>query len=257
MADEIRIVVADDHVLAREGMRRLLGARDGMTVVAEAVDGVETLDVVERLHPDVLVLDVRMPRINGIEVTRHLRENSSRTRILVVSAYHMDAYVLPLLEAGADGYMTKTSPPDQLTDAVERVHRGECVLHSDVAQRMAGLWARRRMMEDEPGKKLTGRQLHVLQLAARGWRNKAIAVELDIGVRTVQGHLSNVYCRLNVSSRMQAVLHTLPAGPAEVGRNGQIGRQIRPPAGRGVLPLAVSGARERSDETQPPILPRN
>ena len=209
MTGEIRIVVADDHVLAREGMRFLFGKSEGMTVVAEAVDGVETLAVVERLDPDVLILDVRMPRVNGIEVTRRLRSRPTRTRILVVSAYNLDEYVLAVTEAGADGYMMKTASPDQLLDAVERVHGGEFVLHPVVAQQMAALWARRRVTEEEVGEKLTARELQVVQLAARGLRNREIAAELGISVRSVEARFRGVFARLGVSSRVQAALYAV------------------------------------------------
>ena len=209
MTGEIRIVVADDHVLAREGMRFLFGKSEGMTVVAEAVDGVETLAVVERLDPDVLILDVRMPRVNGIEVTRRLRSRPTRTRILVVSAYNLDEYVLAVTEAGADGYMMKTASPDQLLDAVERVHGGEFVLHPVVAQQMAALWARRRITEEEVGEKLTARELQVVQLAARGLRNREIAAELGISVRSVEARFRGVFAKLGVSSRVQAALYAV------------------------------------------------
>ena len=209
MVDEIRIVVADDHVLAREGMRLLFARDDTMTVVAEAVDGVETLEAVERHQPDVLVLDVRMPIINGIEVTRRLTGAASRTRILIVSAYQLDEYVLALVEAGADGYMMKTASPDQLLDAVLRVHGGEFVLHPAVAQQMASLWARRRVTEEEVGEKLNDRELAVVQLAARGLRNRAIAAELGISVRSVEARFGSVFAKLGVASRVQAILHAL------------------------------------------------
>ena len=209
MTDEIRMVLADDHALAREGMRNLFGNHDRMSVVAEAVDGVETLAAVERLDPDVLVLDVRMPKVNGIEVTRRLRSRRTRTRILVVSAYNLDEYVLALVEAGADGYMMKTASPDQLLDAVQRVHNGEWVLHEDVAQRMAQLWARRRMTEEEVGERLTARELQVVQLAAKGLRNRDIARELSISIRSVEARFRRVFTKLAVSTRVQAVLRAL------------------------------------------------
>lgn len=232
VVEEIRIVVADDHVLAREGMRFLFASQGRMTVVAEAVDGVETLDAVERLHPDVLILDVRMPKVNGIEVTRRLKEASSPTRILVVSAYQLDEYVLALMEAGADGYMMKTASPDQLVDAVERVHDGEFVLHPAVAQQMAALWARRRVTEEEVGEKLTARELQVVQLAARGMRNKAIAAELGISVRSVEARFGSVFAKLGVSSRVQAILHALANDLVTVRRDDDSGADAGPsPAG--------------------------
>ena len=209
MTGEIRIVLADDHALAREGMRFLFDKNEGMTIVAEAVDGVETLAAVKRLEPDVLVLDVRMPKLNGIEVTRRLKDRSTRTRILIVSAYDLDDYVLAVMEAGADGYMMKTASPDQLLDAVERVHGGEFVLHPVVAQRMAELWARRRIIEEELGEKLTVRELQVVQLAAQGLRNKAIATQLGISLRSAEARFRRVFAKLGVSSRVQAVLYAV------------------------------------------------
>ena len=209
MTGEIRIVLADDHALAREGMRFLFDKNEGMTIVAEAVDGVETLAAVKRLEPDVLVLDVRMPKLNGIEVTRRLKDRSTRTRILIVSAYDLDDYVLAVMEAGADGYLMKTASPDQLLDAVERVHGGEFVLHPVVAQRMAELWARRRIIEEELGEKLTVRELQVVQLAAQGLRNKAIATQLGISLRSAEARFRRVFTKLGVSSRVQAVLYAV------------------------------------------------
>ena len=209
MTGEIRIVLADDHALAREGMRFLFDKNEGMTIVAEAVDGVETLAAVKRLDPDVLVLDVRMPKLNGIEVTRRLKDRSTRTRILIVSAYDLDDYVLAVMEAGADGYMMKTASPGQLLDAVERVHGGEFVLHPVVAQRMAELWARRRIIEEELGEKLTVRELQVVQLAAQGLRNKAIATQLGISLRSAEARFRRVFTKLGVSSRVQAVLYAV------------------------------------------------
>ncbi len=209
MTRGIRIVVADDHFLVREGMRNLFDRQNGMSVVGEAADGEEALELVERLTPDVLVLDIRMPKVDGIEVTRRLRGRHQRTRILVLSAYDLVEYVLALMEAGADGYMTKMATSGQLVDAVERVHGGECVLDPAVAQRMAELWAGGRATREGPGEKLTSRERRVLQLATQGLPNKAIATELGLSVRTVQAHFGNIYAKLGVSSRVQAVVHAL------------------------------------------------
>ena len=208
-ADRMRIVVADDHALAREGMQHLFGACSNMTVVGAAADGAEALEIVERLRPDVLVLDIRMPRVSGIEVARRTREISSGTKILAVSAYDDDEYILALMAAGVAGYLMKTTSSSQLVDAVERVCEGESVLHPTIARKVARLWARRRADKRGAAGRLTGRELHILQLAATGRRNKAIAEELGISVRSVEAHLRGVYSKLGVSSRVQAVLYAL------------------------------------------------
>ncbi len=219
MTQGIRIVVTDDHALVREGMRSMFAKHDGMRVVGEAGNGEEALDLVERLAPDVLIIDASVPLVDGIEVARQLRERRLRTRSLVVSAHDLDDHVIALMEAGADGYMGKTATSSQLLDAVERVHRGERVLDSAIERRMGEkLWARQRI-SDKPEDTLTRRERRVLQLATRGLANKEIATELGISFRTVQAHFNNIYGKLNVSSRIQAVLYALAADPPEVGRN--------------------------------------
>ena len=207
--DRIRIVVADDHDVVRAGMRHLFDASDKMIVIGAAADGAETLELIERLQPDVLTLDILMPKVSGIEVAGRAREVSSGTRILAVSAYDDDDYIVALIEAGAAGYMMKSASPDRLLDAVERVHGGEFVLHPVIAQRIAEVWAERRVIEKEAVERLTARELQVVRLAARGMRNKAIAAELSISVRSVEAHLRSIFVRLGVSSRMQAVLYAV------------------------------------------------
>ena len=220
----IRIVVADDHVLVREGMRILFDKQDGMSVVGEAADGEEALELVEQLTPDVLVLDIRMPKVDGIEVARRLKGRDQRTRILVVSAYDLIEYVAALMEAGADGYMTKMATSSQLVDALERVHGGECVLDPAVARRMAELWAGGRATREGPGEKLTGRERRVLQLATQGLPNKAIAAELGLSIRTVQAHFGNIYAKLGVSSRVQAVVYALSSDQGSAVRDARVGQ---------------------------------
>ena len=220
-ADRIRIVVADDHALVREGMQHLFGARSNMTVVGAAADGAEALEIVERLRPDVLVLDIRMPKVSGIEVARRTREISSGTNILAMSAYDDEEYILALMEAGAAGYLLKTTSSSQLVDAVERICEGESVLHPTIARKVARLWARTGADERRAAGRLTGRELQVLELAATGLRNKAIGEELGISVRSVEAHLHGVYSKLNVSSRVQAVLHAVACGFAIEGKDGE------------------------------------
>ncbi len=208
MAEEMRIVVADDHPLVREGMRSMFAKQGGMSVVGEAGDGEEAIGLVEHLAPDVLIIDASMSLVDGIEVSRHLRKRRLTTRILVVSAHDLDEYVIALMEAGADGYLTKTASSSQLIDAVKRVHRGERVLDSAIEQRIAvRVWARGRIEEDVPRTKLTRCELGVLQLATRGLCNQAIATELGRSVRTVQSHFDGIRNKLDVSTRVQAVVY--------------------------------------------------
>ena len=219
MADRIRIVVADDHEVVRAAMRHLFDASDNMTVIGAAADGAEALELVERLQPDVLVLDIRMPKVSGIEVARRTREISSDTRVLAISAYDDEDYVLALIEAGAAGYMLKTAAAGEFIDAVERVSQGEFVLNPPIARKVARLWAGNRPAK-APAEKLTSRELSVLELAATGLRNKAIAEKLGITVRSVESHLGGVYIKLKVTSRVQAVLYAVSHGLVATDKDG-------------------------------------
>ena len=219
MADRIRIVVADDHEVVRAAMRHLFDASDNMTVIGAAADGAEALELVERLQPDVLVLDIRMPKVSGIEVARRTREISSDTRVLAISAYDDEDYVLALIEAGAAGYMLKTAAAGEFIDAVERVSQGEFVLNPPIARKVARLWAGNRPAK-APAEKLTSRELSVLELTATGLRNKAIAEKLGISVRSVESHLGGVYIKLKVTSRVQAVLYAVSHGLVATDKDG-------------------------------------
>jgi len=162
-----------------------------------------------QLRPDVLVLDIRMPEVSGIEVARRAGEISPRTRILAISAYDDDEYVLALMQAGAIGYMLKTASSSQLVDAAERVAKRESVLSPEIARKVARLWTRGKIGTREPAEGLTRRELRILALAVTGLRNTAIVETLGISVRTVQGHFRGIYSKLGVSSRVEAVLFGL------------------------------------------------
>lgn len=210
MTGEIRIIIADDHGLMREGTRMIFGERADMDVVGEADDGEGALELIGCLKPDVAILDIRMPRMNGIEVVRHMAKTSPSTVALMLTAYDDDDYILALMEAGALGYLLKTTRPGELIDAVRRVRLGEPVLHPEIARRIAQLWANRRALVDEcQPQPLSPRETAVLRPAARGLRNRAIAAELGISVRTVEGHFNGILAKLGVSSRVQAVLYAL------------------------------------------------
>ena len=219
MVDTIRIVLADDHALVRQGTRRMLEEHAELRVVGEAGDGVEALDMVERLKPDVLILDVRMPKLSGVEVVRRLQGRSVPTRVLVLSAYDDDEYIVALMKAGASGYLLKTAPVEELVEAIRSIYQGESVLHPAIAAKVARLWGQySQKVGRELDKELSDRELEVLSLAARGLRNKDIASRLNISVRTVEGHVNAILARLGVESRVEAILYAVSRGWVSAGQ---------------------------------------
>ncbi len=208
--ERIRIVLAEDHALVREGTRRILEQQPDLSVIGEAGDGQSALEMIERLQPDVALLDIRMPRLGGIDIARRIKSSAPATKALVLTAYDDDEYVLALMELGVSGYMLKTARAHELVDAIRTVHGGEPVLHPAIAAKVARLWVRRQPgINGEGQDQLTARELEVLQRAARGARNKVIADDLGISVRTVEGHFNSILAKLGVSSRIEAVLFAL------------------------------------------------
>jgi DNA-binding NarL/FixJ family response regulator len=203
----VSIVIAEDHTLFREGTRQLLEQGPGFRVIGEAARGDEAVEVACRLRPDVVLLDMRMPGMNGIEATRRILARQPGTRVLVVSAYDDDDYVTEALKAGAAGYLLKTAPSWELAQAVQAVARGEAFLSGSISGRLATRWLR----SEAPGasQQLSHRELEVLRLIARGRANKEVAAELHISQRTVEGHLNNIFGKLSVASRTEAVYHAI------------------------------------------------
>lgn len=208
--EPIRVVLAEDHTLVRVGTRRILEQYPDLIVVGEAEDGQQALELITRLKPDVAILDIRMPKLNGIAVVRRMKETSPHTKALMLTAYDEDDYILALMELGAWGYLLKTTQVSELVEAVLRVHRGEPVLDPAIAAKVAHLWAHHRIADgDDFTTQLSPREREVLEHAAKGLRNKDIAAALYMSIRTVEGHLSSIYSKLQVSSRTQAVLYAL------------------------------------------------
>ena len=208
--EPIRIVLADDHWMMRDETRRILEQSPDIKVVGEAEDGQQVLELIGRLQPDIAILDIRMPKLSGIEVVRHMKEHNSPTKALMLTAYDDDDYILALMDAGALGYLLKTARANELIDAVQRVYLGEPVLQPEIAAKVARLWVRHRdETKRELTEQLTHRELEVLQLAAKGFRNKVIADQLSISSRTVETHFNSIFNKLGLSSRIEAVLYAL------------------------------------------------
>jgi DNA-binding NarL/FixJ family response regulator len=208
--DNIKIVLAEDHALMREGTHRLLEQYPEFKIVGEAEDGQRALELIEQLKPDVAILDIRMPKLNGIEVVRSMKHCSPTTKTLILTAYDDDDYIFALMEAGVSGYQLKTAGAKELADAVRTVYAGEAVLHPTIAVKIARLWALRGTpAKRETAEQLSTRELEILELSAKGLRNKAIADTVNINVRTIEGHFNSIFAKLGVSSRVEAVLSAL------------------------------------------------
>jgi len=209
----IKILIADDHAVVREGTRRLLDQEDDMEVVAEASDGDEAVLLATRYKPDVTIMDISMPRLDGIEATRQIKALYPEMVVLILSAYDDDQFVFSLLEAGAAGYLLKSIHGQELIDAVRAVYAGESVLHPSIARKVLSKFARTPgKVEEEPDEVLSKREVEVLKLVTKGLSNKEIADELCLSIRTVQGHVGNIFNKLRVSSRTEAVVHALKKG---------------------------------------------
>jgi len=210
----IKILLAEDHKIVREGARQLLEQASDLVVVGEAESGEEAVQLAGTLQPDVVVMDLRMPGLNGLEATRQIRAAHAGVRVLMLSAYEAEQYVVPALEAGADGYLLKTVGGRELAQAIRNVHHGQTVLDPQVAGLIVGRLASRRLAAPDDGSSepLTGREMQVLQALADGKSNKEIADQLLISTYTVQVHLRNIFGKLGVSSRTEAVTYALRRG---------------------------------------------
>ncbi len=210
----IRVLIADDHVLFREGIRRLLDATPDLEVVGEAANGDETVRLVEDLTPDVVLLDVVMPGLSGIEAARVIKTTSPRTRVIILTVYTDDEFLFEAIKAGAMGYLLKDATPDELVRAVRVVHQGEGLLAPAMAAKVFREFARTMTTKDLSAvlTPLTQREGEILHHVAAGLANKQIAHRLGISERTVKNHLSNIMEKLHVNSRTQAAVYALRSG---------------------------------------------
>lgn len=214
--EHFTVLLADDHRMIRSGIRGFLELDPEMSIVGEAADGAEALNLTHTLKPDVLVLDIQMPHKTGIDVTRELRAEGNDVAILIVSAYDDQPFVIQALRAGANGYVLKTAEATELIEAVRSVREGRLALDkqlmSDIVLGIANLPL---PGEDRVGESLTPRELEVLTLIAQAYTNKAIAARLGISDRTVQGHIANIFAKLKAQSRTDAVMIGLRLGLIE------------------------------------------
>ena len=199
----IRVLLCDDQRLVRSGFAMILRAEDGIEVAGEAADGIEGVEAAERLRPDVVLMDLVMPRLDGVGAMRELRTRVPGARVIVLTSFTDDDRVLPAVQAGAAGYLLKNAQPQELARAIRAAHAGEALLDPVVAARLMRAVA---SPQEDP---LTPRERQVLELIARGMSNKRIALELGIAEKTVKTHVGHVLAKLGVSDRTQAALHAV------------------------------------------------
>lgn len=204
----IRVLIADDHAVVREGLRNFLQVQDDIEVVGEAADGLEAMKLAHELAPDVVLMDLVMPGADGIEALRGVRTANPAARVIVLTSFADDERVFAAVQAGAAGYLLKDILPQDLANAIRTAHRGEALLHPAVAARLMQEIARPQSRASSPDA-LTERELSVLKLIARGMSNKEIGRELGVAEKTVKTHVSNILQKLHVADRTQAALYAV------------------------------------------------
>jgi len=204
-----RVLIADDHAIVREGLRTMLGFQEGIEVVGEASDGLEAVDLAQRLLPAVVLMDIRMSKLNGVEATRRIKAQNPQIGVIVLTNYDDDQYVFQGIEAGASGYLLKDISSDDLGEAIHRVARGESLLAPSVLRKVLDEFAHRAEERELSHEALTPRELEVLQALARGLKNEEIAKELFITEKTVKSHLGSIFSKLGVNDRSQAIVYAI------------------------------------------------
>ncbi|KPK06505.1 MAG: LuxR family transcriptional regulator [Anaerolineae bacterium SG8_19] len=211
----IQVLIVDDHTIVRKGTRALLAEVEDIQVVGEAADGREAVDQADTLRPDVILMDLVMPVMDGIEATRQITGNQPETRILALTSFAADDKVFPAIKAGALGYLLKHADPEELVDAIRKVYHGEPSLHPSIARKVLQEMRRPTIKTPTPDP-LTEREIEVLHLVAKGLSNQEIAGQLSIAEVTVRTHVSNILSKLHLANRVQAALYALREGFAEL-----------------------------------------
>jgi NarL family two-component system response regulator LiaR len=212
MSEKIRVILVDDHEVVRNGMRAYLDSRPDFEVVGEASSGAEAVGLVSQAVPDVVLMDLVMPRMDGVEATRRVRDISPHTQVVVLTSYHDDEYVFPALQAGALSYVLKDSRMEEVAEAIRLAAHGEALLHPRVAARVIKEVTGRRGQEINPYVELTDREMEVLKLIADGLSNSDIAARLVISENTVKGYVSNILSKLHLNDRTQAAVYAWQKG---------------------------------------------
>lgn len=205
MTEPIRVLVADDHTIVRAGLHLLLSAERDIQVVGEATDGETAVALAEQLRPDVVLMDIGMPSLNGFEATRQIKACAPQVNVLVLTMHRSDEYFFQMLEAGASGYILKGAETSELLNAVRAVARGDMFLYPSLARRLVQEFLRHGQLEDPGGPKLTPREQQVLKLIADGYSNTEIAERLVVSPSTVHSHRTNLMHKLNLTSRHELV----------------------------------------------------
>ena len=213
--DNIRILIVDDHAIVREGQRALIMTEPGMELVGEGVDGIEAVELARSLHPDVILIDLFMPRMGGIEAIKAIKTENPAARILVLTSFAEDDKVFAAVKAGASGYLLKDASPDEILTAVRNVNRSQPAMNTVIASKLIRELQRETELPptEDP---LTERELDILRLVAQGKSNQEIAKELVISERTVRTHVSNILSKLHLAHRTQAALYALRKGYADL-----------------------------------------
>jgi len=210
----IRVVLADDHAVVRSGTRQFLEQSGHIQVISEASDGEMALTMIEQMKPDVAVLDIQMPKMSGIQVSREIQARKLPVGILILTSYDDAPYIAAVMKTGANGYVLKTASPEEIINAVQKVYRGKSVLDGTILSKIVDNIAE--TSEPPLYEKLTHRELEILGLVAKGMTNRLIGIELQISDRTVQGHISRIFSKLQVNSRTEAVMCGISLGWIEL-----------------------------------------
>ncbi len=212
MIEPITLMIVDDHAIVRQGVRAFLDTQPDLKVVAEAGSGAEAIQLASEQAPDVVLMDLVMPEMDGVETTRRLKQVSPRSQVIVLTSYHEDEHIFPAIRAGALSYLLKDVAPAELAEAVRKAARGEAVLHPRVAARVVQEIHGARRDAVNPFTELSERELEVLKLIAGGASNEDIAATLVISEKTVKSHVSNVLAKLHVADRTQAAVYAWREG---------------------------------------------